>query len=353
MEIDIVSLFPEYIKGPLQESILKRAQERGFLNLRHIDLRIFGEGPHKRVDDTVYGGGPGMVLTAPAVKSALQSVRRSDSHVIYLSPQGKLLTQKRCAELSQKKHLILLAGHYEGIDERILESEVDEEISIGDFILTNGALAAIVVVDAVVRLIPGVLGDEQSAREDSFTDGLFDCPHYTKPQVFEGKSVPQTLLQGDHAAIAKWRKMQAHLRTRLRRPDLYFSYLAKFSDSELAHVSNENQEIDKKINISIVVENLKKSTKFYEKRLKMTPLSTDETSVSFKEGFTLAKGEKKAYPFLLIYTLRDKSAFDGVYTMLLKERRIIGALREIERGFEASFIDEEETPWILRYLERM
>lgn len=225
MEIDILSLFPErYFSGPFDESILKRAIERKILSIRHVNIRQFTEGKHHQVDDRPYGGGPGMVLQAPPLKKAIDYVRKQESTVIYLSPQGSVLNAKKCKELAEKKHLILLCGHYEGIDERIVEQEVDEEISIGDYVLTNGALAAMVLIDAMARFIPGVLGHEDAAEEDSFQDGLLDHPHYTRPREFEGKTVPQVLLDGNHEEIAKWRKERAREKTEKQRPDLLLNY---------------------------------------------------------------------------------------------------------------------------------
>lgn len=220
MRIDLISLFPEYFTGPLDVSILRRAGEKKLLDLRRIDIRDFSENKHRKVDDRPYGGGPGMVLTPQPTVSAIRSVKSPGSKVIYLSPQGTLLSAAKSRELAQSEHLILLCGHYEGIDERIIELEVDEEISIGDYVLTNGCLAAIVLIDSLVRFIPGVLGDERAAAEDSFEQGLFDHPHYTGPRVFEGKGVPDVLLSGDHARIATWRKARATEKTARRRPEL-------------------------------------------------------------------------------------------------------------------------------------
>lgn len=214
MEIEILSLFPNYFKGPFDESIIKRARENNLVTINHVDLRNFGLGKHKRVDDRPFGGGPGMVMKPEPIKMALNSVAREESHVVYLSPQGRLLKREKCLELSNYPHLILIAGHYEGIDERIIKKEVDEEISIGDFVLTNGALAAIVLIDAVIRFIPGVLGNDESAANDSFEEGIFDHPHYTRPVIFEGMGVPDVLLSGDHQKIAKWRKEEALRKTK-------------------------------------------------------------------------------------------------------------------------------------------
>ena len=220
MDIDILSLFPAYFKGPFDESIIGQARKRGVLNINLIDIREFADNRHRKVDDRPYGGGPGMVLMPQPVTAALRSVKRPHSHVVYLSPQGALLSATKCRQLASYDSLILLCGHYEGVDERILESEVDEEISIGDYVLTNGCLAAIVVVDALVRFVKDVLGDEAAAGEDSFENGLLDHPHYTKPSVFEGREVPEVLLSGNHQRIAAWRQERALEKTRRARPDL-------------------------------------------------------------------------------------------------------------------------------------
>jgi tRNA (guanine37-N1)-methyltransferase len=218
--IDILSLFLGYFTGPFDESIIKRAREKGLVNIRLTDIRDFADNRYRRVDDRPYGGGPGMVMMAQPVMAAIRHVKTSQSRVIYLTPQGRRLTAVKCRELAQEDHLILLCGHYEGIDQRVLDHEVDEEISIGDYVLTNGCLAAIVVVDSVIRFIPGVLGHALAAEEDSFEKGLLDCPHYTRPEVFEGHTVPSVLLSGNHQEIAKWRREQALKKTQEVRPDL-------------------------------------------------------------------------------------------------------------------------------------
>lgn len=221
MDVDILSLFPGYFKGPFDESILKRAQEKGSVSIRLVDIRDFADNKFRRVDDRPFGGGPGMVMMPQPVSAAIRKVKRADSHVIYLSPQGVPLNAAKCRQLAQKEHLILLCGHYEGIDQRILDTEVDEEISIGDYVLTNGCLAAIVLLDAVVRFIPGVLGHPSAAEMDSFEEGCLDCPHYTRPVDFEGQKVPAVLLSGNHQEIDKWRLEQALKKTHEVRPDLF------------------------------------------------------------------------------------------------------------------------------------
>lgn len=220
MRVDILSLFPDYFRGPFDVSILKRAQEKGVLTIELTDIRRFATGKHAKVDDRPYGGGPGMVLMPGPVCGAIRSVRQKGSHVVYLSPQGAKLTAAKCQELAQKDHLILLCGHYEGVDERAIDAEVDEEISIGDYVLTNGCIAAIVVIDAMARFIPGVIGHEEAAYQDSFQDGIFDAPHFSGPRLFEGAVVPEVLTQGNHREIAKWRRRQAVAKTKKIRPDL-------------------------------------------------------------------------------------------------------------------------------------
>lgn len=220
MRFDILSLFPEYFQGPFDASIIKRARERGLVDIQLTDVRDFADGRHQKVDDRPFGGGPGMVLMPEPLVAAIRSCKTGKSRVIYLSPQGKPLTAARCAELAKEEHLILLCGHYEGIDERVLQLEVDEEISIGDYVLSNGCVAAIVLVDAVSRFIPGVIGHPEAVAEDSFSEGIFDAPHYTRPERFEGMEVPEVLRSGNHAAIAKWRREQAIEKTSRVRPEL-------------------------------------------------------------------------------------------------------------------------------------
>lgn len=220
MRIDILSLFPSYFQGPFDESMVKRARNAGILDIRLVDIRDFADNRHRRVDDRPYGGGPGMVLMAEPVTAAIRSVKSAEAKVIYLSPQGTKLDAGKCRELSQCPHLVLLCGHYEGVDERAILAEVDEEISIGDYVLTNGCLAAIVLVDAVSRFVPGVIGNAAATVEDSFENGLLDCPHYTRPDVFEGMAVPEVLRSGDHRKIAEWRCEMAAKKTGVARPDL-------------------------------------------------------------------------------------------------------------------------------------
>jgi len=231
LRIDILSLFPEYFRGPFDESIIKQAIKKGIIEICQTDIRDFADNKFRRVDDRPYGGGPGMVMMAQPTASAIRSVKRPGSKVVYMSPQGRPLTAAKSRELAQNEHLIILCGHYEGVDERVLESEVDEEISIGDYVLTNGCLAAIVLVDTLVRFVPGVLGHEDAADEDSFENGRLDCPHYTRPEEFEGKKVPEVLLSGNHKRIAEWRKEQALKKTKQIRPDILKLYIDKENHS--------------------------------------------------------------------------------------------------------------------------
>lgn len=218
MRIDIVTLFPELIAPYWSGSILGRARERGEVEIRAINLRDFTHDRHRTVDDTPFGGGPGMVLKPEPVFEAVESLRGPDTRVVLLTPQGRLFRQEEARRLAQVSHLLLLAGHYEGFDERI-RVLADEELSIGDYVLTGGELAALVVVDAVVRLLPGVI-QADSLQEESFAAGLLEAPQYTRPRVFRGMAVPDILLGGNHEAIRRWRREQAIQRTRERRPDL-------------------------------------------------------------------------------------------------------------------------------------
>lgn len=219
VRIDILTLFPEMFVSPLNASIIKRAQEKGKVVINLVNIRDYAGNKHGQVDDYPYGGGAGMVMKPDVVVRAIESVRDDNSWVAYMSPRGKPLNQDKVRELAGKPHLILLCGHYEGIDERALDF-VDEEISIGDYILTGGELPALVVVDAVVRLVPGVLGDEKSAEDESFSRGLLEYPQYTRPGVFRDRKVPEILLSGHHENIRLWRKKQSLLTTLLKRPEL-------------------------------------------------------------------------------------------------------------------------------------
>ncbi|MGH8151800.1 MAG: tRNA (guanosine(37)-N1)-methyltransferase TrmD [Rhodanobacteraceae bacterium] len=223
MRIDVVTLFPDFVRQCARVGVIGRAVERGLLEVAAWNPRDHAEGGYRRVDDTVCGGGPGMVMLIEPLRRTLAAVRESaggPAPVIFLSPQGTRLDPHKVRQLATLPRMILLCGRYEGIDERLIEHEVDEELSIGDYVLSGGELAAAVVIDAVGRLQEGVLGDAGSAEQDSFSDGLLDCPHYTRPVSHAWGEVPAVLLSGDHAAIARWRRMQALGRTWQRRPDL-------------------------------------------------------------------------------------------------------------------------------------
>src|SRR5665647_689155 len=219
MKIDILTLFPAMFASPFNESIIERARTRKLVEINTVNIRDYALDKHQQVDDYPYGGGAGMVMKFDVLSRAIESVKRPNSRLVYLSPQGKRLDQENVVRLARQEHLILLCGHYEGIDERIINL-VDEEISIGDYVLSGGELAAMVVVDAVTRLIPGVLGDDNSSQEESFTGGLLEYPHYTRPRIYQGEEVPEMLLSGHHEQIRLWRKKLSLMRTLLKRPDL-------------------------------------------------------------------------------------------------------------------------------------
>jgi tRNA (guanine37-N1)-methyltransferase len=220
VKIDILTLFPDICRAPLSESIMKRAQENGIVDLGIHNLRDWTTDKHHIVDDAPFGGGQGMVMKPEPIFAAVEDLRNQASRIVLMSPAGHRLNQQTARQLSQEPHLIIICGHYEGVDHRVIEHLVDLEISIGDYVLTNGAIAAVILVDAMVRLLPGALGHEQSAEDDSFNRGLLEAPPYTRPAEFRGWKVPEILLSGNHAEIAKWRKEQAMKRTRENRPDL-------------------------------------------------------------------------------------------------------------------------------------
>jgi tRNA (guanine37-N1)-methyltransferase len=230
MRFDILTLFPEMFSSPFKESILAKAIEKGLIEVRTINIRDFALDKHRIVDDAPYGGGQGMVMKVEPIARAIEQVKSEDPSVriIYLTPEGKPLNEEMVRELSSRSHLVLLCGRYEGVDERVRELFIDEEISIGDYVLTGGELAAMVLIDAVSRLLPGVLGSDRSAEEDSFFGSLLEYPQYTRPATFRGHEVPEVLLSGNHQAISLWRRKEALRRTWMRRPDL----LSKASLSE-------------------------------------------------------------------------------------------------------------------------
>jgi len=235
MKFDILTLFPGMFSSPFQESILGRAIQKDRVDIRIINVRDFALDKHQVVDDTPYGGGQGMVMKVEPIARAMAWARSENpsAWTIYLTPQGKPFDQEKARDLSSRSHLILLCGRYEGVDERVREMFINEEISIGDYVLTGGELAAMVMIDAVSRLLPGVLGSAQSAEDDSFTNALLEYPQYTRPFDFEGNRVPEILLSGNHAAISLWRRKEALKRTALRRPDLLAKARLTRKDEEL------------------------------------------------------------------------------------------------------------------------
>ncbi|MBA3989111.1 MAG: tRNA (guanosine(37)-N1)-methyltransferase TrmD [Idiomarina sp.] len=223
LQVGVVSLFPDMFKAVTEFGVTRRAVEQGLLSLETWNPRDFTTDKHRTVDDRPYGGGPGMLMMVEPLRAAIAAAKQGlgeQARVIYLSPQGRKLDQRGVLELSQYSKLVLVAGRYEGIDERVIESDIDEEWSIGDFVLSGGELPAMVMIDTLARQVPGVLGHQASAVEDSFVDGLLDCPHYTRPEVLDGKQVPSVLLSGNHEKIRQWRLQQGLGRTWLRRPEL-------------------------------------------------------------------------------------------------------------------------------------
>jgi len=220
MKIDILTLFPKMFQGPFNESIIKRAQEKGLVEIKIHNLRKWTKDKHKTADDRPFGGGTGMILMIEPIYDALKELKKKETRVILLTPQGKIFNQKMAQNLSKEKHLIFICGHYEGIDERVREHLVDEEISIGDYVLTGGELPSMIVLDTLIRLIPGVLKKKEAIKDESFSSKSLEYPQYTRPANFKGWQVPEALLSGDHKKIAEWRKKKALERTKKQRPDL-------------------------------------------------------------------------------------------------------------------------------------
>lgn len=241
MKIDYLTLFPEMFDGVLNHSILKRAQDKNIIEVNTVNFRDYAENKHNQVDDYPYGGGQGMVLKPEPVFNAMQDLKRTDkTRVILMCPQGRPFSQAIAKELSEAEHIVFICGHYEGYDERIRENLVTDEISMGDYVLTGGELPAMTMTDAIVRLIPGVLGNEQSHQDDSFSDGLLEFPQYTRPREYKGMTVPDVLLSGNHANIEKWRYEQKIIRTLHKRPDLLEKYQLSDKDKEFLE-SYKNQ----------------------------------------------------------------------------------------------------------------
>ena len=226
-EIDVLTLFPELFPGPLGESVIGRASGRGLIELKAHDIRDFASDARGTVDEKPYGGGPGMLMMADPVVKAVESVRQEDSLVILTTPRGKVLNQKMAQRFSQCKHLVVVTGHFEGVDQRAIDLVIDEEVSIGDYVLSSGVPAAMVICDAVIRLLPGVLGDDESSSEESHSDGLLEYGQYTRPPVYRGVAVPEVLLSGDHGKVASFRRSEMERLTRERRPDLWKKFLSQ------------------------------------------------------------------------------------------------------------------------------
>jgi len=253
MHIDAITLFPEMFDAIARFGVSQRALDLGIWDFQKWNPRDFTHDNYRRVDDRPYGGGPGMVMLIEPLEAAIEAAKArqqaagvEQSHVIYLSPQGAALSHAKAEELSRRPGLIVLCGRYEGVDERLIERQVDEEVSIGDYVLSGGELPAMVLMDAVIRLLPGVLNDAQSAYEDSFVNGLLDCPHYTRPEEYQGMRVPDVLMSGNHALIAKWRLKQALGRTWQRRPDLLKDRSLTKQESRLLAEYQQEQDIRKK-----------------------------------------------------------------------------------------------------------
>lgn len=353
MRIDILSLFPGYFRGPFDESLLKRARERGLVEFRLIDIRDYAEGKRLSVDDRTYGGGPGMVMMAEPVAHALRKARREAgerrTRTIYLTPQGRPLTAARCRELAEYEQLILLCGHYEGIDQRVLDSEVEEEISIGDYVLTNGCLPAIVLVDAVMRYVPGVIGDEDAAQQDSFEMGLLEGPQYTRPEVWEGQAVPKVLLEGNHAEIAKWRQARGLAKTTAVRPDLAVRYAERLRqelDSGSSPRDARRLEEQTPKRIVLCVRDLQASRRFYRDRLGLKPIEQSRDALLFRLGsqeLMLMQGEPQNV--LPLFELR------------VDDDAILHQLKAVATGYELSqgelegmkvwFTDPDGYRWVI------
>ncbi|MEZ5449744.1 MAG: tRNA (guanosine(37)-N1)-methyltransferase TrmD [Thiolinea sp.] len=248
MRFDVISLFPEWVVSVAHYGVVRRALEQGVITVQGINPRDYTQDVHRTVDDRPYGGGPGMLMKADCLLPAIRDAREVNAGpVIYLSPQGKPFTQAKAHQLSQQAGLIMLCGRYEGIDERVLALEVDAEYSLGDYVLSGGELGAMVLIDCVTRLLPGVLGHQDSAQQDSFMDGLLDCPHYTRPEQVEGLDVPSVLKSGDHAAIARWRRQQSLGATWRKRPDLLQGKILKPADQKLLDEYRQEYRISSEV----------------------------------------------------------------------------------------------------------
>ncbi|WP_194844011.1 tRNA (guanosine(37)-N1)-methyltransferase TrmD [Candidatus Clavichlamydia salmonicola] len=357
IEIEIISLFPNYFQGPFDHSIISKAKQAGLVSITHHDLREYGVGVQRQVDDRVYGGGPGMILKPEPLLAVLSELKKDDSYVVLMSPQGKLLDANKAKELALKPHLIFICGHYEGIDERVRIKEVDEEVSIGDYVLTNGALASIVVIDALLRFVPGVIGNVEAVKEDSFENGLFDAPHYTRPVEIDGMTVPAVLLEGNHKEIVLWRKQQAIEKTSRERPDLYFSFcLNAFHNEKLESIKDTKFSFE---GVVLFVKDLAHSKNFYEKILGFHFIESKDDQISFVFGTVgmlhLKQSEEKVVSdsVIRVINLGNQRDFAYLCSLLQKKCKIKPVLDICGSRKQIFFRDPDGYQWavILKIVE--
>lgn len=345
MKVDILSLFPEYFTSPLGCSILGKAIEKKLLKLNLLNLRDYSDNT-RCVDDRPYGGGPGMLIRPQPVRDALKTIKDpGKSRVIYLSPQGQPLSGEIAKQLAKESHLILLCGHYEGIDQRVLDLEVDQSISIGDYVLTNGCLPALVLLDALARFLPGVLGNQETLEHESFENGLLDCPHYTRPESFEGVKVPQVLLEGNHQKIADWRHQQAIDKTKQVRPDLYLRYLGDAHFDSIVPSSEKEKRLAKDSSASVLVQvqNLAAMEKFL-KKLGFC-LSAPKAGIVLAQGagLNLKLVLAKATPTYEFEIELEKALLAAICIRLKKEYTC-----QIVEASQVKVLDPEGNLWLLK-----
>jgi len=340
MHFDVLSLFPEYFQGPLSESIVKRAQEKGLITIELTNIRDYAKGKHKRVDDRLYGGGRGMLLMPGPVIDAVRAKKQQKSHVIAFSPKGKKLTTKRVQELAKEPHLILVCGHYEGIDQRAVDTVVDELISIGDYILTNGALAACVFIDAVSRFVPGVLSEE-AVFSESFENSLLEGPQYTRPEIFEGQEVPKVLLEGDHKKIEAWRLTQAIEITKKERPDLYLAWSTRKKNS-----FNEKLRVGSLNRITLYTKSCMLSAKFYKSLFGKERVEQSAATVVVDIGSVQLEFIEKEMPTAsTFHCVVDEKAMQQ-----LKRNDRDGKGFDIKNGYSTK--DPDENQWFFSLKEK-
>jgi tRNA (guanine37-N1)-methyltransferase len=341
--VDILSLFPETFSSVLETSMLKKIQDKGLIDIRLSNIRDFSENKQAQVDDRPFGGGPGMVLMPGPVQRCIENVKQNNSHVVYFSPQGQPLNAKKSKELAEHPHLVFLCGHYEGIDQRVLDMYVDEELSIGDYVLTNGCLPAMVTLDSLMRFIPGALGHEEAAQQDSFENDLLDCPHYTRPDTYNGIIVPEPLRSGNHKSIAKWRLQQSLEKTRSVRPDLYYRYLGNKQNFQ-----EETRPLNSALSqIVLPVENLKDSIDFYRHVLFLSLIEKDNTTASFQlsDGLDIILIEDKDIKSSLSFTLRFENETFLTAVQRLTSRSMAYSLSEQEDNTILQTCDPSGYQW--------